>query len=179
METIINFSVFFYTIFMVVFIEKIMYCKPLSINRIIDYQRELDESDRRAREKYGLEWSHDAFTEIMNQRKLGKGFTAIFSGMALVFVLVILACMMTLPLSSIGVICVSALMLMIYGIIRLSEKKWLAVGLLAFIFIIGTIMNAGLTKLMTMSPYSYFYLCGLIILIGVAAFIPQNRKKRK
>ena len=177
METIINCAIIFYTIFMVVFIEKIMHRKLLTINRIFDYQKVLDDSDRKAFEKYGLTWKHDAFTEIMKQRKQTKGYVGIFSGMALMFVLLFLACVTDLTDSSIGIICISSLMLMCYGIIRLSEKKWVAVGLLAFIFVFGTVMNIGFTKLMAVSPYSFFFLCGLIVLIGLFRHQKFSTKK--
>jgi uncharacterized membrane protein HdeD (DUF308 family) len=161
---------------MVVYIELIMHRKPLNLNKIIEYQKALDESDKRALEKYGLDWKHDAFTELMAQRKQSKAFTGIFSGVAMVFVLIAFIFVTHISPANVIIICTSGLLLMCYGMIKLAENRWFAVGLLAFIFIVGTLGQLAFEKMMTMDPYAYFYLCGLILLIGILSLIPRVKK---
>ena len=153
-----------------------MYRKPLSINRILEYQKQLDESDKRSYEEYALNFRHFAFTELMNQRKQNKGFVGTFSGVALVVILMLLAFITTLDLSSIGIICISSLILMCYGIIKLSEKKYFAFVLLLSIFILATFANYVFSGLVLGSSYTYYYLCGLIVLLGSMTFFKKIKK---
>ncbi len=150
-----------------------MYRKPLSINRIIDYQKTLDESDKRSYEEYGLNFHHFAFTELMNQRKQAKGFTAIFAGMFLALMLFFLAAILTLDVSSISIICISAIMLLCYGIVKISEKRWIALVLLVFIFTLSTFMHLVLNGWLLKELYTYYYMCGLIILISSIIFFKK------
>ena len=108
----------------------------------------------------------DARTEILQGRKQAKSFALIFSGIFLVFVLIGLAMFISIPLSSIGIICASGIILICYGLIKIAESKKLAVIMLIFVFLIGTGMMIIFDHLMTLSPYTFFYLVGLIFVIG-------------
>ena len=176
METIINTAVICFTLSVIIFVEKLMYRAPISKQKIADYQKVLDKMDKNAKEKYGLEWNHDSLTEILKERTQSKSFTLIFSGVFLVFVLLGLATFISIPFSSIGIICMSGIILMCYGLIKISESRKFAVIVLLFVFTVGTLMNLVFTKLMTASPYAYYYLCALILVIGIFTLVPQVKK---
>ena len=176
METIINISVICFTLSVIIFVEKLMYMKAIGEQKIADYQKVLDKMDKNAKIEYNLDWKHDSKTEILQGRKQAKSFTLIFSGIFLVFVLLGLAVFTSVSLTSIGFICTSGIILICYGLIKIAESKKLAVVVLLFVFVVGTLMNVAFDKLMTASPYAYFYLCGLILVLGIFTFIPQVKK---
>jgi|GEM_PF-1709818 len=176
METIISIAVISFTILVILIVEKIMYRVLPTKQALINYQKVLDEMDTAANAKYGFSWKHEALIEIMKQRKQSKSFALIFSGVFLVFVLILLAFITTLSFANIGIICVSGIALICYGLIKIAESKKLAAGILSFVFITGTLMMLAFDKLMTMSPYMYFYLCGLILFLGIFGLIPKLNK---
>jgi hypothetical protein len=177
METTISFMVISFTILVIVYVEMVMSKRSLTAKEIADYQRMLDEMDSNAKIKYGLEFKHDAATELMEQKKQKKSFTLIFSGILLAFVFILLACMTTwLSLINTGIVCISAIILICYGLIKIAESKLLAVGVLSFVFVFGTLAMLAFDNLMAMSPYAYFYFCGLILVIGIFSLVPQAKK---
>lgn len=175
METAINVIVIIFTILMAVYVE-IMYRKPLAEKEVSDYQKVLDKADLNCKVKYNLTYKHDAFTELMTQRKLAKGFALVFSGIFLALTLIILAFVTSLSLLNIGIICTSGLVLMLYGIIKMAESKNFTIGVLAFVLVLGTLGRFALDELMALSPYAYFYLCGLVVLLGVFSLVPKLKK---
>jgi hypothetical protein len=177
METVISITVASFTLLVILIVEKIMYRVLPTKKDIVDYQRVLNEMDAKANAKHGFSWKHDAMVEIMKQRKQTKCFTLIFSGILLVIVLILLVCITTLSLINIGIICISGIVLICYGLIKIAESKKLALGVLSSVFIVGTLMMFIFDKLMAMSPYAYFYLCGLILLLGIFSLIPKFKKR--
>jgi hypothetical protein len=170
-ELIINLIVAGFTLLMIIYVEKVMNHFPLTQKEVDKYQTVLDKSKGDDLPKY------DAFTELTNQRKQAKGFTLIFSGFFLAFVLIGLAFVTTLSFTNIGVICLSAITLICYGIIKLAESKKLAIGMLAVVFVMGTLAMMAFDKLMTLSPYAYIYLCGLVLLLGILCLLPRRKVK--
>ncbi|MFA6514510.1 MAG: hypothetical protein WCT50_04470 [Patescibacteria group bacterium] len=163
MELIINLVFAGFTLFVAIYVEKIMYHFPLTKKEVDEYQAMLD----KAGAKYSLPTKYDAFTELMTQRKQAKGFTLIFSGILAAIALIALAFVTNLSLLNIGIICASALILIIYGIIQMAESKKLAIVMLTFVLALGTMGRFALDELIALSPYAYFYLCGLVLLLGV------------
>ncbi|MBN2854420.1 hypothetical protein JXK06_02720 [Patescibacteria group bacterium] len=176
METAISIMVIGFVVLVIVYVEMLMHRKPITGKEISDYQKRLNEMDANAKTAYGLDWKHDALTELTGERKQAKCFTLIFSGIFLAFVLILLAFITTLSPSNIGIICGNGIALICYGLIKMSESKKLAIAVLSFVFILGTLMMFVFDKLMTMSPYAYFYLCGLILVIGIFSFVPKLKK---
>lgn len=174
METIINISVTCFTLLVIIFVEKLMYSKVISEQKIADYQKFIDDYNEvldkmgaNAKREFNLKRKHDSLTEIMQERKQAKSFTLIFSGIFLVFVLTGLAFFISVPLTSIGFICTSGIILICYGLIKIAESKKFAVAVLIFVFVLGTGMMILFDNLMKLSLYTYFYLCGIIVLIFI------------
>ena len=179
METAINFMVIGFTFLVIIYVEVFMNKKPLTEKEIADYQKILDETDARVKANYGLVWQHYAATELMEQRKQKKSYTLIFSGIILASSFILLACVTTfLSLINIGIVCMSGIILICYGLIKIAESKKLAIVVLSSIFIIGSLAMLALDKLMATSPYAYWYLCGLILVIGIFTLMPQTKKLR-
>lgn len=176
MEAIVTFILIDITFLVIVY--SVLICgRSRNKNEIEDYQKILDESDADAHINYGLEWKHDAATELAKQRKQKKALVLIFSGILIAMVSIILACTTTfLSLLNVEIACISSIVLILFGIIIVSESKKLAIGILLLVIVMGTIIMFVFDKLMTMSPYAYFYFCGLILLIALATLIPRTNK---
>ena len=177
METIISATVISFVVLLLIYVEVLMHKKPITEKKIKDYQKKLDEMDSDVKINYGLDWKHDALTEIKKERKQTKCFTLIFSGFILFFVLILLTSITTLSLTNIGIICGSSIILICYGLIKMAEFKKTAIAILSFVVILGTLMMFVFDKLMEMSPYAYFYLCGLALAVSVLIFIPKKKNK--
>jgi len=171
MELIINSLVIIFTALVILIVEKFMYRVQPSQQRISDYQKKLDEMDANAKKEYNLDWKHDATDEIMKERKLTKCFTLIFSGAFLVFILMGLIFLVP-SFREVSIICISGIVLICYGFIKLAESKKAIVIVLAFVFIVGI----GLDYIIRLSPYSFFYLCGFIAIVGILTMIPGSKK---
>jgi len=176
METVISIMVIGLVILAIVYVEMFMHRKPLSEKEISDYQTTLDRIDRESQEKYGIEMKFDAKTQLLESRKQTKASVLIFAGMFVALVLVLSIFIKVPSLTNIGIMCISAIMLICYGLIKMSESKKLAIGLLSFIFVFGTLAKFAFDKLMTLSPYAYFYLCGLIVVMGIFSWISQLKR---
>lgn len=176
MEGFISLLIAVFTIMIIVMVERFMYSLQPSKQKIIDYQKELDKMDANAKAEYGLDWKHNATTEIMKGRKQNKSFTLIFSGIFLAFVLIALTFFHHLSLTNIAIICISSIVLICYGLIKMAESKKLAIITLSFVFIVGTGCMYLFDMLMSASLYTYFYLCGLVALLGLLTLIPGAKK---
>jgi magnesium-transporting ATPase (P-type) len=178
-EATISVLIIGFTFLVIMYVEMFMYRKSLTKKEVADYQEVLNEMDTKAEANYGLKCKHDATTELMRQRKEKKSFTLIFSGIFLAFVFILLACMTTfLTLINIGIISISGIILICYGLIKIAESKGLAIVVLSIIFIIGTVVMLAFNELMASSPYAYWYFCLLVLVIGVFSLIAQNKKLR-
>lgn len=166
-----------FTLLVIACVHFVMGRKPLTDKEISDYQILLDEADKNAKLNYGLEWNRDAKTELMIQRQQKKCFTLIFSGIFLAFVLIALAIVSTLTNFNISLIALSAILLICYGLIMISESKKFAVSVLSFIFIAGTIAMLIFDHLILISPYAFVYLCVLIVIAGIVSFAYKKREK--
>jgi len=176
METIISGTVIGFVILVVVYVETLMHRKPFTKEEISEHQKRLDEMDASAKVNYGLEWKHDALTELEEGRKQMKCLALILSGVFLIFVLISLSLATTLSLSNIGIICMSVLTLICYGLVRASESKKLAIGILSFVFVFGAFIKFVFDSMLQTSPYIYFYLGGFILTVAVLSLIlkPKN-----
>lgn len=177
METIISVLVIAFVVGVIFYVEMFM-CKPLLDKEIFDYQRKLDRISIKSRVDYGLELYYDAKTELLESQNQKKAFALIFAGTAISLSFIISVFLGILSLTNIMIICISAIMLICYGIIKMSESKKLAIGLLIFIFILGTLAKIFFDKMMEMSPYAYFYLCGIIVLISIFSLFSQTKIKK-
>lgn len=179
MEAIINGIIVGFTFLAIILVEMVMGKQPLTKKEVSDYQKILDEMDAKAQTDYNLVWKHDAAFELMNQRKQNKSFVLTFSGMFIALTFIILACLTTfLSLLNIGIACASGIILFCYGLIKMADSKKLAIGVLLFIFIIGTLSMFAFDRLMAMSPFAYAYFCGLILVLGVFSFINNARQSK-
>ena len=157
METTISYLVIVFVVGMVFYVEMFMYKQPLTEKEISDYQRELDKvRDALEGVNHRLKLSTDAKTELLDRRNMKKAFALIFSGIGITLVFVaVLIFSDVLSLTNIIIICISAIIMIFYGIIKMSESKTLAVGLLIFILIFGTLAKIAFDKIIEMSPYPY------------------------
>jgi len=178
METLINILVLVFTASVAFIVEKIMYRHAPSQQKIADYQIELDKMDANAKIKWDLDWNHDSLTEIIKSREFIKSMVPIFSGVFLAFVFLLTIVTTRLSDANYFLMCVSALILICYGLIRMAESKKLAIGLLAFILVSGTLVDIAFDKLMVWNPYTYFYLCGLIAVIAIFILGRSSVKKK-
>lgn len=167
METIIMALVIIFDVTIILLVEKFMHRHLPSQEEVDDQQKILDDIDVLAKSKYNLDWKHDALTEIMSQRKNSESFTLILSGMFLVLFLLVLVFFTSLSLLVIGVISTSSFILICYGLIKISDSKRAAVGLLGTVIILAFLSILVFYNYIRILPYGYFYLCGLLLLIGL------------
>lgn len=176
METAISIMIIGFVFLAIVYVEMFMHRNPLSETEISDYQTTLDKIDRESQAKYGVEMKFDAKTQLLESRNQTKASVLIFAGMFVALALVMSIFIKMPSLTNIGIMCISAIMLICYGLIKMSESKKLAIGLLSFIFVFGTLAKFAFDKLMAFSPYAYFYLCGLIVIMGIFSWVSQLKR---
>lgn len=176
METIISVLVIAFAIGVALYVEMFMCKKILTGQEVLDYQRELDQINAKARENYGLELKLNAETRLLESRKEKKSFVLIFSGIAIAFVLILLLFSSILSFTNIAIMCISAIMLICYGMIKMAESRKLAIALLVLILIIGILTKIAFDKAIEISPWVYLYLCILVALIGVLSLFEQKNK---
>jgi hypothetical protein len=160
----------------IVYVEMFMHRKPLTEKEISDYQRTLDKINVSAKTEYGLELKYEAKTQLLESRRQTKASVLIFSGLSIALIFVLLIFIKVPSFTNIGIMCISAIMLICYGLIKMSESKKLAIGLLLFVFVFGTLVKFAFDNLMSWSPYTYFYLCGLIVILGIFSLVPKFKK---
>jgi hypothetical protein len=172
MEAFINLFVIVFTGMMILFVEKFLYTLPPSSQRLMDYQKELDKMDANLLKEYGIEDKHYAADEIMKERHLIKCFTLIFSGAFLAFVLIGLIFLMP-SFREISIICISAIVLICYGLIKVAESKKLAVAILLFVVVTTIVIE----MLMALLPvYAFFGMCVLVAFLSILTMIPGSKK---
>jgi uncharacterized membrane protein len=176
METTISIMVIGFVAAVIVYVEMFMHRKPLTEKEISDYQRTLDKINASAKTEYGLELKYEAKTQLLESRRQTKASVLIFSGLSIALFFVLLIFIKVPSFTNIGIMCISAIMLICYGLIKMSESKKLAIGLLLFVFVFGTLAKFIFDSLMSSSPYMYFYLCGLIVILGIFSLVPKLKK---
>ncbi|MFA5163454.1 MAG: hypothetical protein WC441_02895 [Patescibacteria group bacterium] len=176
METTISIMVIGFVAAVIVYVEMFMHRKPLTEKEISDYQRTLDKINASAKTNYGLELKYEAKAQLLESRRQTKASVLIFSGLSIALFFVLLIFIKVPSFTNIGIMCISAIMLICYGLIKMSESKKLAIGLLLFVFVFGTLAKFILDSLMSSSPYMYFYLCGLIVILGIFSLVPKLKK---
>lgn len=167
METLVSVMVIGFVMAVIIYVEVFMHKKPLTEKEISDYQKMLDKINGSLKTNHGLKLKYEAKSQLLEERKQAKASVLIFSGMLIALALVLSIFIKTPSLLNIGIMCVSAIMLICYGLIKISKSKKLAIGLLLFIFIFGTLAKFAFDKLMEMSPSVYLYLCLLIVVVSV------------
>ncbi len=171
METTISIMVIGFVVLTIVYVEMFMHRKPLTEKEISDYQKTLDKINASLKTNHGLELKYEAKAQLLEERRQTKASVLIFAGMFVASALVLSIFIKVPSFTNIGIMCVSAIMLICYGIIKMSESKKLAIGLLLFIFIFGTLAKFAFDKLMVMSPSVYFYLCLLIVIVSIGGVV--------
>ncbi len=176
---VVNSIIIIAFVFGVVFYVEIFMYNPLSQKEISSYQRVLDRARANTQLMHGIEIKlDDAETQLRQGRKEAKAFTLIFSGMAIALAFILLLIFTDiLSFSNIAVMCISAIILISYGIIKISESKKLATLLLIIIFILGTLAYLAFGKLMEISPYAYYSLGVIIIFIEIFILFGPTTKK--
>jgi hypothetical protein len=160
----------------IAYVELFMHRKPLTEKEISDYQKTLDKIHESVKADYGLELKYEAKTQLLESRRQTKASFLIFSGLSIALIFVALIFISVPSFTNIGIMCVSAIMLICYGLIKMSESKKLAIVLLSFIFVFGTLAKFAFDELVTMSPSVYFYLCVLIIITSVGGLALNTGK---
>lgn len=173
METAINITVMFFIFLVIILLEKLNK-KEISAREIIDYQRKLNASNKKMREKYGVDYKHDAVTEILKERKQTKSFVLIFSGIFLFGVLTIGSFFMIFSFSNIGILCLGAFILICYGIIKAAKSRKVIILLFLLTFVFGTVINYLFDKKVT-DIELYFYLSEVLLIISMLLF-KSNKK---
>ena len=171
METTISIMVAGFVVLTIVYVEMFMRRKPLTEKEISDYQKVLDKINASAKNKYGLELKYEAKAQLLESRRQTKASVLIFAGMLVALTLVLLIFIKIPSLTNIGIMCISAIMLICYGLIKISESKKLAIVILSFIFVFGTLAKFAFDKLMAISPSVYFYLCLLIVIVSIGGVV--------
>lgn len=174
METLINITLISFTCLIILIVEKLIYKRPPSLKKISDYQQTLNQMDQQAKNNYGFKWQHDAFTEITQQRKEIKSWLLIGAGFFLTFCLIASIAFNKPSIENLIMICINALLLILYGIIKMAESKKLAIGLLTIILILSSISFFTFNLLATYSPYLLFYLYAAILIIGLLSLKPKK-----
>lgn len=140
MTTLVIIS-FLTSLLAVVLFSKFAFNKKATTEKISSYQKELDEMDRNANVKYGLDWHHDATEELEKQRREKKSWWLFYIGLTAAFIAIIGGVMMqNMPLAMTTVII--ALVFIIAGMISLakgSQNQGLAYLLLVVILIGGIV----------------------------------------
>lgn len=165
-----------FAIGVVLYVEMFMCKKILTGQEVLDYQRKLDQINAKARENYGLELKLDAETRLLESRKEKKSFVLIFSGIAIAFVLVVSLFIGVLSFVNMVIMCITSMMLICYGVIKMAESRKLAIALLVFILSIGILTKIAFDKAIEISPWVYLYLCILVALIGILSLFEQKNK---
>jgi len=102
------------------YVEKIMYKKPLTEKEIKKYQKFLDDISQKAKEEYDLEWNYDAKEELLKERKKIKSFILICSG----FFIGIISTMVILPIAVFSFLHIILISLNCFFLILLGLLKW-------------------------------------------------------
>lgn len=175
METIISIAVIIFVLLVLLYVEKLMYRKALSVGEINAYQKVLNKMGNNLKDRWDIEWKQDAHAELKKQRREKKAALLVFSGIFLAFVLILLKLELNISPNNIAVFAGSSLILICYGFIKMAESRKLAISILSLIFILFVLAMFIFEKLMAISPYSYFYLCGVVVIMGVISLI--NKRK--
>ena len=166
MEAIVSILVIVFAVGMVLYVEIFMYRKPLTEKEISDYQVTLNKISESLKNDHGVESSYDSKTQLLDIRKQEKSSVLVLAGVAIGLCFVVLVFTGILSLTNIGIMCVSAVVLIIHAIIKMAESKKVAISLVVFILALGTLAKFLFDKAMEMSPYAYLYCCAIILLIG-------------
>ncbi|PKM88573.1 hypothetical protein CVU83_01560 [Candidatus Falkowbacteria bacterium HGW-Falkowbacteria-2] len=175
MEAAISSIVIGFVILTIVYVEMFLHRKPLTEKEISDYQVTLDKMSIKAKVDYNLDYNFDSKTQLLESRRQTKAMYLILAGLLIVFSFLGLLLTDVLSLVNIGIMCTSALLLICYGIIKIAESKKLAVGMLLFVLVAGSLAKFVFDSMM-MSGNVYFYLCGAIVLISILSLTPRFRK---
>lgn len=123
METIINLSVIILVFVAIFLIERIFFRKEATKEEIDAYQKELNANSLRLKIEYDLDYTYDARKEIAKERASKKGFSLIFSGVGLAFLVFALIISDTYTLSLLGTIIFSGIYLIVAGLLKMVEHK--------------------------------------------------------
>lgn len=175
MEAIISISVIIFVLFISLYVEKFMYRKPISIGEVTAYQKVLNKADRNLKDRWDIEWKRDAHTELKRERKQKKSLVLIFSGFFLTFILIFSVLYFKPSLDNIFVFAGSSFILICYGIIKMSESTRIAFKMLVSLFVFFVLIMLVIEKLMSISSYSYFYLCGVVLVVAIVSLLSKGK----
>jgi hypothetical protein len=123
MEVLINSSVFLCTLLIIILVEKVIYAKAISTQEIAERQKTLDEIERNVKIQYNLDWKRDAKTEIIRDRKKAKALALFFSAIGILFVAYPLAVFRLCPSSTVGCLCLSAVIVIVYAAVKMAKSE--------------------------------------------------------
>lgn len=134
MEIIINFAIVALTFLLIFIVEKKVNRRLPSKQAIENYQKELDENDLKLESLYHVRLKHSAEKEIVKNRLIEGGLRLILGGVFMILALIVLIFMDYFTLSIIGITILSAIYLIIAGLLKFSESKK------RFLEVLGTII---------------------------------------
>lgn len=177
METAIIVLISVFALGVIFYVEKKMYKYPPLRKDIVSFQKTLDN----VREKYYPDKErHDAKTELLKMRRRSKANVYIFSGLIITVVFVV--CIFT-PLQMthtlISVFCVSAISLIVYGVLLMNELKVWGIVILLAVFAFGVIFNLLVESLVRISAHSFVVLALIITTLGIFSLRGERKLKLK
>src|SRR5680860_1815406 len=123
MEIIINFAIVALTFLLIFIVEKKVNRRLPSKQAIENYQKELDENDLKFESLYHVRLKHSAEKEIVKNRLIEGGLRLILGGVFMILALIVLIFIDYFALSIIGITILSAIYLIISGLLKFSESK--------------------------------------------------------
>ena len=148
--------------------------KP-TIQQLEKLQQSLDKSDAQANAHFGTHWHHDALEEYKKDRIHISGFLSLLSGVAIASLFMLSILFISFSDTTIIMICISAMILIVNGLIIFAERKWVALLTLSIILIISILILYKIESVMIYDPaLVYRYLCGIIIFTVLGLVIARK-----
>lgn len=148
--------------------------KP-TIQQLENLQQSLDKSDAQANAQFGLQWHHDALEEYQKSRIHISGFISLFAGLCLTALFIVSIFFLAFEMTTIIMICISAMILMVNGLVIFAEHKLIAILTLIIVLSISILTLYKIESIMTYDPsLVYRYLCGIILFAGFGLWVARK-----
>lgn len=172
--TIIEATIIVITLVVIIVSAAIRRQKPTD-KQLQKLQQSLDKSDAQANERFGLDWHHDALEEYQKDKTHISGFVSLLTGLCLAALFMVSVLFLPLEMTTIIMICISAMILMVNGLVIFAEHKLIAILTLIIVLGISILTLYKIESIMTYDPsLVYRYLCGIILFAGFGLWVTRK-----
>lgn len=177
METTIIEAIIIAITLMVIIVSAAIRRQKPTDKQLQKLQQSLDKSDAQANAQFDVDWHHDALEEYQKDRKHISGFVSLLTGLCLAALFMVSVLFLPLEMTTIIMICISAMILMVHGLLIFAEKKWVAILTLSIVFLLSGYILAVSESLIP--PYTnpvilYRYLFGIILFCGFGLWVARQ-----